>query len=93
VSGFCTGGNTANILVKNMGTMNIVLAEIEVIETSVGVPILPKNWTTLDGTLVITEIEPGKTGKFNATCNGYCTYRFIYGGAVGAGAQTISIAC
>ncbi len=92
-TGYCTGGTTANIIIRNMGTLEVTLGDIEIIETTTGTPITEKNWTSVDGTQVIETLEPGKTGKFNATCSGYCTYRFIYGGAVGAGAQPISIAC
>ena len=93
VDGFCTGGNTANVLVRNMGTMEVTLSEINIIETATNQPITSPNWTTIDGTEAIEDLASGITGKFNATCSGYCTYRFIYGGAIGTGAQTSSVAC
>ncbi len=96
INGYCTGGNTANVLVRNMGTSRVSLSEIEILDTATGLPVVnpsgKANWTTIDGTLAIEGLDQGKTGKFNATCPGYCTYRFIYGGAVGSGAP-ISIAC
>ncbi len=89
---FCTGGNTANIIIKNMGTSQVTLADIVIMDTITGTPV-NGDWTTIDGTQPIITLDQSETGKFNVTCPGYCTYRFIYGGAVGVGAQTVSVAC
>lgn len=89
---FCTGGNTANIIIKNMGTSQVTLADIVVMNTITGTPV-SGDWTTIDGTQSLDTLDQGETGKFNATCTGYCTYRFIYGGAIGASAHTVSVAC
>lgn len=92
--GFCTGGNTANVVVKNMGTMKVALRDIEIIETATSRTIKTDlNWTDMGATQRIEELEPGKSGRFNATCTGYCTYKFIYGGTIGLSTQPISVAC
>ena len=91
-SNFCTGGNTANVIIKNMGTSQVTLNDIAVINTITGTPVSGE-WYSIDGTQPISILDPSKTGKFNVTCPGYCTYRFIYGGAIGVGAQTTSVAC
>jgi flagellin-like protein len=97
ISSFCTGGNTANILVRNAGTSTATLANIVVLDTLTNLPVEnpdgSKNWTSLDGTEWITTLDPGETGKFNATCTDYCIYRFIYGGAIGSGSEPTPVAC
>jgi hypothetical protein len=75
-----------------MGTSQVTLDDIVIMNTITGTPV-SGDWTTIDGTQSLDTLDQGETGKFNTTCPGYCTYRFIYGGAVGVGSQTISVAC
>lgn len=89
---FCTGGNTANVLVRNTGTLNVIVSDIEIIDTSTNTSIENPKWTTIDGSQVITELDPGKTGKFSTACTGYCTYKFIYEGDIRI-TQSISVQC
>jgi flagellin-like protein len=94
VDGFCTGGNTANVIIKNTGTLRVVLSDIEIMDSATGSMIATDlNWTSTDGTQIITSLNPSEAGKFNATCTGYCTYKFIYGGTIGLSTQPISVAC
>ena len=92
VDAFCAGGDTANIVVRNIGTSNTSLSDIEIVDTSTNVLIANPNWTSIDGDHSITELSPGNVGKFSTTCDGYCRYRFIWGRALG-GTQVISVAC
>lgn len=88
---FCTGGNNANVLVGNVGTLKVSFRDIEIMDTSTKLPIANPHWTTVDGNQSITELAPGNVGKFSTTCDGYCTYGFIW--REGGGTQLISVAC
>lgn len=92
VSGFyCTEGDTANVLVRNMGTMVVSVDQITITD-STGAAVTDGTWTDIEGA-AITTISPGYTVRFSHDCDAYCTYRFIYGGAIGLSQQTVSIPC
>lgn len=92
VNAYCTGGNTANVLVRNIGTMDMSLSDIKIIDKTTNTSIENSSWITGDTNQSITQLLPGKVGKFSTTCDGYCRYRFIWGRALG-GTQVISVAC
>lgn len=93
IDGFCTGGTTANIIIKNTGTLKVALSDIEIINTVTNSVITDLNWTDISATQEIQELNPGESGRFNTTCPGYCTYKFIYGGTIGLSTQPVSVAC
>jgi len=95
VEGFCTEGDIANVLVRNAGTLKITLSEISVIDisTSLPVPLQFDRWHNIEGTTILAELVPGITARYNVSCTGYCSYKFIYGGAIGLSSQPVSVAC
>lgn len=91
--GFCTEGNTSNILLRNTGTLRVTLSDIQVMDMATGAPVSGGSWTNVEGTLPIINLDQGKSGRFSVACSTYCTYRFIYGGTIGLSSQTVSVAC
>jgi flagellin-like protein len=98
---FCitnTSGNFPNIVVANIGTEAVTIAEILVINASTGAAITnpPGSWTLLDGTGLTGGTIPIKgaakwTSPTQCTSGLTCSYRIMAG--TGGRTQRVSVVC
>ncbi len=72
-------GNEANLIIRNTGTRNITLSEVNILDSS-GQEV-SGDWATPGGQ-PITQLEPGKLAKFNTTCYGFCSYMISVAGGI-----------
>ena len=79
---YCIAGNEAIILLRNTGFANINITpggDVTVTNTASGLD--PEgDWYDLDSTMRPSNVEPGGTVRYNASCSDFCMFRFVVGG-------------
>ncbi|MEM5871854.1 MAG: archaellin/type IV pilin N-terminal domain-containing protein [Candidatus Aenigmatarchaeota archaeon] len=94
-SQFCIGGTQAVGIVRNIGTDNIHVDEIIILNSTTGNKITNVDWKTVDGNaLPNNNIPPGEQAKVTLSCTSQgkpatCTYNFVLAGRT----QKMSVYC